>query len=104
LRDALWEHIEKDLIIIGAGINGLSAGLAYALNNDLQKKRVLIVEKNPVSGGYVRSFERKGYRFDTCQMISNISDIWIISVWKLIFTNSNRTSSECSELIHQRTM
>jgi phytoene dehydrogenase-like protein len=69
------EHIEKDLIIIGAGINGLSAGLAYALNNDLQKKHVLIVEKNPVSGGYVRSFERKGYRFDTCQMISNISDI-----------------------------
>ena len=64
-----------DLIIIGAGINGLSAGLAYALNNDLHKKRVLIVEKNTVSGGYVRSFERKGYRFDTCQMISNVSDI-----------------------------
>jgi len=39
------ENIEKDLIIIGAGINGLSAGLAYSLNNDLQKKRVLIVEK-----------------------------------------------------------
>jgi phytoene dehydrogenase-like protein len=69
------ENIEKDLVIIGAGINGLSAGLAYALNNDLQKKRVLIVEKNPTSGGYVRSFERKGYRFDTCQMISNVSDI-----------------------------
>ena len=69
------ETIEKDLVIIGAGINGLSAGLAYALNNDLQKKRVLIIEKNPVSGGYVRSFDRKGYRFDTCQMISNVSDI-----------------------------
>jgi glycerol-3-phosphate dehydrogenase len=27
---------EKDLIIIGAGINGLSAGLAYALHIDLQ--------------------------------------------------------------------
>jgi phytoene dehydrogenase-like protein len=63
----------KDLIIIGAGMNGLSAGLAYALNN--RGKKVLIVEKNPVSGGYVTSFTRKGYQFDTCQMISNVSDI-----------------------------
>ena len=27
---------EKDLIIIGAGIDGLSTGLAYALHSDLQ--------------------------------------------------------------------
>jgi len=45
------------------------------LNNDLKKKQVLIVEKNPVSGGYVTTFARQGYRFDTCQMISNISDM-----------------------------
>jgi len=69
------DNNEKDLIIIGAGINGLSAGLAYALNNDLKQKRVLIIEKNPVSGGYVTSFTRKGFQFDTCQMISNVSDI-----------------------------
>jgi len=65
----------KDLIIIGAGINGLSAGLAYALNNDLKQKKVLIVEKGPVSGGYVTSFARNGFFFDTCQMASNVSDI-----------------------------
>jgi all-trans-retinol 13,14-reductase len=70
------QHLaERDLIIIGAGINGLSAGLAYILNSDLEHKRVLIVEKNPAVGGYVSSFARKGFQFDTCQMISNISDI-----------------------------
>ena len=43
----MMDNDEKDLIIIGAGINGLSAGLAYALNNDLKKKQVVIIEKNP---------------------------------------------------------
>jgi phytoene dehydrogenase-like protein len=71
----MTDNDEKDLVIIGAGINGLSAGLAYALNNDLKQKSVLIVEKNPVSGGYVTSFTRKGFQFDTCQMSSNVSDI-----------------------------
>jgi phytoene dehydrogenase-like protein len=64
---------EYDLIIIGAGINGLSAGIAYALNT--QGKKVLIIEKNTVSGGYVTTFARSGFLFDTCQMSSNISDI-----------------------------
>jgi phytoene dehydrogenase-like protein len=64
---------EYDLIIIGAGINGLSAGIAYALNT--QGKKVLIIEKNTVSGGYVTTFARGGFLFDTCQMSSNISDI-----------------------------
>lgn len=67
------EHEEKDVIIIGAGLAGLSAGLAYLLNSP--PSRVLILEKNPVSGGYVTTYDRKGYRFDTCQMASNVSDI-----------------------------
>jgi phytoene dehydrogenase-like protein len=49
--------------------------LAYALNNDLGQKKVLIVEKNPITGGYVTSFSRKGFQFDTCQMASQVSDI-----------------------------
>jgi prolycopene isomerase len=64
---------EYDLIIIGAGINGLSAGIAYALNT--QGRKVLIIEKNAVSGGYVTTFARSGFHFDTCQMSSNVSDI-----------------------------
>ncbi len=71
----MTDNTQKDLIIVGAGINGLSAGLAYALNNDLRQKKVLIVEKNPIAGGYVTSFSRKGFRFDTCQMASQVSDI-----------------------------
>jgi all-trans-retinol 13,14-reductase len=66
---------KKDLIIIGAGLNGLAAGLAYALNNDLSRRKVLIVEKNPTSGGYMTTFNRRGFQFDTCQMISNVTDI-----------------------------
>jgi len=68
-------NAHKDLLILGAGINGLSAGLAYALNSDMSQKRVLIIEKEPVCGGYVTSYARKGYYFDTCQMISNVSEI-----------------------------
>jgi phytoene dehydrogenase-like protein len=71
----MYSENRKDLIIIGGGINGLSAGLAYALNNDLKQKKVLVVEKGPISGGYVTSFARKGYFFDTCQMASNVSDV-----------------------------
>jgi phytoene dehydrogenase-like protein len=69
------EDLTKDLIIIGGGINGLSAGLAYALNCDMSKRKVLIIEKGPICGGYVTSYVRKGYHFDTCQMISNVSEI-----------------------------
>jgi phytoene dehydrogenase-like protein len=64
---------EYDLVIIGAGINGLSAGIAYAMN--APDKKVLIIEKNAVSGGYVTTFARGGFLFDTCQMSSNVSDI-----------------------------
>jgi len=71
----MGDTLQKDLIIIGAGLNGLSAGLAYALNNPNQQKKVLILEKNPISGGYVTSFTRQGFQFDTTQMISNITDI-----------------------------
>ncbi len=50
-----------DVIIIGAGMGGLTAG------NILVKKgyKVLIIEKNPKVGGYCVNFNRKDYRFDT---------------------------------------
>jgi phytoene dehydrogenase-like protein len=39
---------QKSLIIIGAGLNGLSAGIAYALNTELHHNDgVLILDKNP---------------------------------------------------------
>ena len=63
------------LIIIGAGITGLSTGITWAKNNDCSEKPVLILEKNPIVGGMVTSFRRDGFLFDTSQLIPDSSDI-----------------------------
>lgn len=49
-----------DVIIIGAGIGGLTAGAILARNG----KKVLILEKNPSVGGYATNFRRKGFNFE----------------------------------------
>ena len=49
-----------DYIIVGAGIGGLSAGLNLVSNN----KKVLILEKNSLPGGYVTTFKRGRFEFD----------------------------------------
>ncbi len=49
-----------DVIIIGAGIGGLTAGAILARNG----KRVLILEKNDRVGGYAVNFKRNGFEFD----------------------------------------
>jgi phytoene dehydrogenase-like protein len=68
-------HNKKGLIVIGGGITGLSTGLTWALNQDVKENPVIIVEKEPKPGGYVTSYEREGFIFDTCQMLPNIYDI-----------------------------
>ncbi|MFC2123608.1 phytoene desaturase family protein [Bacteroidota bacterium] len=57
------------LIIIGAGITGLSAAIAYAKNHDISKNPVLVLEQHKIVGGMVTSFKRQGYLFDTSQLI-----------------------------------
>lgn len=52
--------IKYDVIIIGAGIGGLTCG-CYLAKAGL---KVLIVEQHSRPGGYCSSFERQGYRFD----------------------------------------
>jgi len=54
-------HSKYDVIIIGAGMGGLSAGAFLAREG----KTVLILEKHNKPGGYVTSFTRKGYTFDS---------------------------------------
>jgi all-trans-retinol 13,14-reductase len=71
----MQSHNKKGLIVIGGGITGLSTGLTWALNQDVKESPVLIVEKEPKTGGYVTSYEREGFIFDTCQMLPNIYDI-----------------------------
>ncbi len=50
-----------DVVIVGAGIGGLTCGAFLAKN----KKSVLVLEQNGRPGGYCSSFEHRGYVFDT---------------------------------------
>ena len=47
----------KNIVIIGSGIGGLSAGIILSLLNF----RVTVVEKNPLPGGLMRSYRRSGF-------------------------------------------
>lgn len=51
---------EYDVIIIGAGIGGLAAAAMLARNG----KKVLVLEKNSVAGGYAVNFKRGDFNFD----------------------------------------
>jgi phytoene dehydrogenase-like protein len=54
--------MEKSVVIIGAGIAGLSAG-CYARMNGF---KAVIVEMHNKPGGLCTAWERKGYTFDGC--------------------------------------
>ena len=51
---------DQDVIIIGAGMAGLTCGCLLAKNG----LRVLMIEKNQKVGGCCTSFEREGFSFD----------------------------------------
>ena len=53
---------EQSIIIIGAGLAGLSAG-CYARMNGY---RTTIFEMHNIPGGLCTSWKRKGYTFDGC--------------------------------------
>jgi phytoene dehydrogenase-like protein len=62
-----------DLIIIGAGISGLSSGVMWLLNTE--GKKTLILDKNGYTGGYVTAYERGGYIFETTQLFPDLTDV-----------------------------
>jgi prolycopene isomerase len=64
------------LIIIGGGITGLSTAIAYAQTTRHKRAPVLLIEKNPVVGGAVTSFKRKGFLFDTAQLIPDPMELF----------------------------
>lgn len=52
-----------DVIIIGSGVGGLTAGLTLqSLKPDM---KTLILEQHYAPGGYISGFKRKGYYFDS---------------------------------------
>ncbi|MGD9939937.1 MAG: FAD-dependent oxidoreductase, partial [Clostridia bacterium] len=52
--------IQKDIIVVGGGIAGLTAALSLAHKG----RDVLLVEKNGSCGGLMNSFVRDGFRFE----------------------------------------
>lgn len=52
--------LEYDAVVIGAGNGGLSAALTLAM----QKKKVLVLEKGSVPGGFATSFIRGRFEFE----------------------------------------
>lgn len=52
--------MQKDIIVVGGGIAGLTAALSLAHSG----KSVLLLEKNEICGGLMNTFERDGYRFE----------------------------------------
>jgi len=52
--------IEKDIIVVGGGIAGLTAALSLVHKG----KDVLLIEKNESCGGLMNSFVRDGFRFE----------------------------------------
>lgn len=50
-----------DVIIIGSGIGGLTAG---AFLSKTEQKKVLVLEKHSISGGLTHTFSRNGFRWD----------------------------------------
>jgi all-trans-retinol 13,14-reductase len=63
------------LVVVGAGITGLSTALAWKKAFPGSEKDVLVLERNSAVGGCVTTFARKGFRFDTTQIIPDVSDL-----------------------------
>lgn len=69
------DKIIYKLIVVGAGITGLSTALAWKKAFPGSTNDVLVLERNPVVGGCVTTFAREGFRFDTTQIIPDVSDL-----------------------------
>jgi all-trans-retinol 13,14-reductase len=61
---------EYDVIIIGAGIGGLAAGIILVKNG----MKVLILEKNVATGGAVSTYYRNGYPIDISHALCALNE------------------------------
>ena len=77
--------MSKSVIIIGAGVAGLSTATYLAD----QGYEVTVLEKNAQAGGRARKFEAKGYIFD-----SGPSWYWMPDVFEAYFNSFGKTTSD----------
>jgi len=66
---------KNGLVVIGGGITGLTAATAWALTHDTERDPVTVFERHAIVGGCVTSFKRRGYLFDTAQIVPDCSDV-----------------------------
>ncbi|RLE72917.1 MAG: all-trans-retinol 13,14-reductase [Thermoprotei archaeon] len=65
-----WKPRGRDVVIVGAGIGGLTCGALLAKNG----YKVTVLEQHFRVGGYCISFKRKGFTFDAG--VESISGLW----------------------------
>jgi phytoene dehydrogenase-like protein len=63
------------MIVVGGGMTGLSAALAWTKVRGSEREKVLVLERNATVGGCVASFSRGGFKFDTVQVVPDVSDL-----------------------------
>jgi protoporphyrinogen oxidase len=68
---------DRKCVIIGAGPTGLSA--AYHLDEE-----TLLLDKNPIVGGWCRSIEDKGFTFDHAGHIMFSNDAYVHQLYKIL--------------------
>ncbi len=69
---------KKDVIIIGAGLTGLT--LAFYLKK--KGKKVLVIEKEAVAGGSIRTFRENGFIFESGPNTGTLSNPEIIELFE----------------------
>ena len=89
---------KKSIIIIGAGVAGLSAG-CYAQLNDYDSQ---IFELHTQPGGLCTSWSRKGYTFDGCihWLVGSGEDGLMNNLWKELGALKERKIVDHDEFMH----
>ncbi|OIP83680.1 MAG: protoporphyrinogen oxidase [Porphyromonadaceae bacterium CG2_30_38_12] len=72
------ENIEKEIVIIGAGLTGLT--LAFYLRK--RGKNVLILEKNERTGGVINTVTEKGFTYETGPSTGVLSSLEIVELFE----------------------
>jgi all-trans-retinol 13,14-reductase len=83
-----------DVIIIGAGIGGLTCGNILAKNG----LKVLILEKNPTPGGAVSTFFRNGFPIDISHSICGLNkNSYIRRIFDYLDLSQKLNEKECDK-------
>jgi phytoene dehydrogenase-like protein len=83
-------HTTKNIIIVGAGIGGLSAAIRLAARGH----HVLTLERQPLVGGKLNQVLLEGFSFDTGPSLITMPD-----VFRDLFQSAQRRLEDYLELV-----